>query len=273
VEKLFVEFSKKYDKAVFKNLSPIYAVAVYDYANQMEDPLVMLNLFDYGTGGLSEKEWSEWTTTYIGDWQKGISLFEEATTIEFSEEELEQHGRNYFANVIVNKNQLNEKYVSVLVDNNGQFSISGYVHQPLPSTVKIPETKTNEMEREWISYYYGYFKDSMTHNDLAYLSPIDVIAAYFYAAEQGDFDTQYTLYYQDEKTNLIDKEEYLEKVSEEPQGKFEDMFTSFSFEGLDQDEDGNWPGVATLIESNETQVKEINMMWTENGWRVMYPVE
>ena len=161
VEKLYVEFSKKYDKAVFKNLSPIYAVAVYDYANEVEDPYAMLNLFDYGTGGLSEREWSEWATTYVAEWQKGISIFDEATTIEFSEEELEQHGRNYFANVIINKNQPSEQYVPVVVDSNGHISISGFVHTPLPSTVKIPETKTNEMDREWISYHYDYFKDSI----------------------------------------------------------------------------------------------------------------
>ena len=104
-----------------------------------------------------------------------------------------------------------------------------------------------------------------------------IIAAYFYAAEQGDFDTQYALYVQDEKTNMISKEQYLDKVSGAPQEKFEDLFTSIAFEGLEQDEDGNWPGIATLVvnnpKSNEPQVKEINMMWTKFGWRVLYPVE
>ena len=47
----------------------------------------------------------------------------------------------------------------------------------------------------------------------------------------------------------------------------------------EQDENGNWPGVATLtvnLEKNpsEEPVKNIQMMWTENGWRILFdPME
>ncbi len=46
IEKLYEEFKQTYDRTIFKELSPIYVVGVYDYANEMEDPKTMLELFN-----------------------------------------------------------------------------------------------------------------------------------------------------------------------------------------------------------------------------------
>ena len=55
----------------------------------------------------------------------------------------------------------------------------------------------------------------------------------------------------------------------------EDMFKTISFKGKEQDEDGNWPGVVTLTVNREKnpgdeQMKSFRMMWTKQGWRIMF---
>ena len=55
----------------------------------------------------------------------------------------------------------------------------------------------------------------------------------------------------------------------------EDLFETISFKANEIDDNGDWTGVATLtvdLEKNpgEEPIKNIHMMWTENGWRVIY---
>ena len=111
------------------------------------------------------------------------------------------------------------------------------------------------------------------------MSASNIVGLYLYAAELEDYETQYALYFLDENYSVIEKEQYLIEASLAPQWKMEDMFETIAFTGKEQDENGNWPGVATLtvnLEKNpsEEPVKSIQMMWTENGWRILFdPME
>ena len=64
-----------------------------------------------------------------------------------------------------------------------------------------------------------------------------------------------------------------------PQLEIEDLFKTISFKGMEQDKDGNWPGVATLTVNHEKNPgeeteKSFKVMWTEHGWRVVFnPME
>ena len=54
-----------------------------------------------------------------------------------------------------------------------------------------------------------------------------------------------------------------------------DLFKSISFNGQQQDENGNWPGNARLpvhIEGNpnEEPERKLSMIWQDNVWYVLY---
>ena len=55
----------------------------------------------------------------------------------------------------------------------------------------------------------------------------------------------------------------------------EAMYTKASFQGQEQDENGNWPGIATLTVDTELypelpSERKFHMYWTEHGWRVKF---
>jgi hypothetical protein len=278
IENLYKEFKRNSDRTLFKELSPIYVVGVYDYANEMEDPKTMLKLLSFDNLDLHENEAhaEEWRVAFIADWQKGFSIFEEATSIDFSNDNIERYGRNFYAYVKIAKSQSEDQYIPIWIDQNGEFFLQEIVHNPLPSSVVMPEMDVASIDKEWISYRYDYFTESKSFDEINYMTPIDIIATYFYAAQRGDLETQYAFYYQGDGTNVIEKEQYLEKPSINRPTNMENLYKTISFKGLEQDENGNWPGVATLTvnqEKNPTNesIVEINMMWTENGWRIVYP--
>ncbi|QUW23231.1 sigma-70 family RNA polymerase sigma factor [Sporosarcina sp. Marseille-Q4063] len=278
IEKLYKEFKKNYDRTIFKELSPIYVAGVYDYANEMEDPMTMLKLFNFDTEGVYENEAEDWRATFIADWQKGFSLFEEATSIEFSNENIERFGRNYYAYVKIGKDQLEDQYIPLWIDRSGEFYLQELVHNPLPSSVEIPEMDIASIDKEWITYRYDYFTESKSFDEIDYMTPIDIIATYFHAGQQGDFETQYAFYYQGDGTTVIDKEQYLKKPNIYFPMNMENLYKTISFKGLEQDGNGNWPGIATLTVNEETNpsnesIVEINMMWTKHGWRIVYPLK
>ena len=102
-----------------------------------------------------------------------------------------------------------------------------------------------------------------------------MLGSYFYAGEIGDYDTQYELFYQGEGADIVSKEAYLE----DPQKYFfpysEAMYKKASFQGQEQDENGNWPGIATLTVDTELypelpSERKFHMFWTEDGWRVKF---
>ena len=118
IEKLYKEFKQSYDRTIFKGLSPIYVVGVYDYANEMEDPMTMLELFNHGNGEFYGGEAGEeyWRADFMEYWKKGFSLFEEATSIEFSNENIERYGRNYLAYVQTRKKSIGGRSIYSALD-------------------------------------------------------------------------------------------------------------------------------------------------------------
>ncbi|WP_172373860.1 RNA polymerase sigma factor [Sporosarcina jiandibaonis] len=276
IEKLYAEFKKTYDRTIFKELSPIFVVGVYDYANEMEDPMTMLKLFNFDNGEFYRYEPEESGESFIADWRKGFSIFEEATSVEFSNEDIVRYGRNFYATVKIEKNQSDDQYIPIWIDKNREFYIREFVHQQLPSSEEHPEIKITEIDKEWISHMYNHFVETKASD--GYMGPIDVIATYFLAAQKGDRETQYAFYYQGDESKVIEKEQYLKKPSEIPSTDMENLYKTISFKGLEQDKNGNWPGVATLTVNQETNpsiesIVEINMMWTKNGWRIVYPLK
>jgi hypothetical protein len=251
---------------------------VYDYANEMEDPMTMLKLLSFDNLDLHENEVhaEEWREAFIAEWHKGFSIFEGATSINFSNENIERYGRNFYAYVKIEKSQSEDQYIPIWIDQNGEFYLQETVHNPLPSSVEMPEMDIASIDMEWISHRYDYFTESKSFDEINYMTPIDIIATYYHAAHRGDHETQYAFYYQGDGTAVIDKEQYLTKPSRNAPTNMENLYKTIAFKGLEQDENGNWPGVATLTvnqEKNPTNesIVEINMMWTKNGWRIVYP--
>ena len=182
------------------------------------------------------------------------------------------------AHVKLRKDQSEDQYIPIWIDKNGEFFLQAAVHNPLPSSVEFPEMDIASIDEEWISHRYDYFTESKSFDEINYMTPIDIIATYFYAAHRGDLETQYIFYYQGDGTTVIEKEQYLKKSNVYLPLQMEDLYKTISFKGLEQDENGNWPGVATLTVNPETNPSkestlEINMMWTKNGWRIVYPVK
>ena len=280
IEKLYEEYRQTYDRTIFKELSPIYVVGVYDYANEMEDPTTMLNLLNFNNGEFHENEAGaeEWRADFMEFWQKGFSIIEEATSIEFSNENMERYGRNYSAYVNLGKEHSEDQYIPILIDKNGEYFLQSVVHTPLPSSVEMPEMDVSSIDKEWISHRYSYFTETKSFDEINYMTPIDIIATYFYAANRGDLETQYIFYYQGDGTKVIEKEQYFKKSNVNSPMQMEDLYKTISFKGLEQDENGNWPGIATLTVNKEMNpskelIVEINMMWTKNGWRIVYPLK
>ncbi len=158
-------------------------------------------------GGEAGEEY--WRADFMEYWTKGFSLFEEAISIEFSNENIERYGRNYHAYVKLEKDQSEDQYIPIWIDKNGEFYLQEAVHNPLPSTVEFPETDIATIDKEWISYRYNNFTQMNSFDEMNYMTPIDIIATYFYAANRRDLATQYIFYYQGDGTTVIEKEQYL----------------------------------------------------------------
>ena len=99
VHSLYTEFKKSYDKSIFKGVSPIHVVGVFNYANDMDDPETMYYLFHENVSLHSESgvEWTpEW---YVDNWRKGLSLFRNATQIEFNTEYISRYDKMFYGSV------------------------------------------------------------------------------------------------------------------------------------------------------------------------------
>lgn len=279
VEELYNEFNKSHDKTIFQDLSPIYLVGVFDYANEMENPKTMFNLFYEGVVRDQENGSVASLDTYLDNWRKGFSLLKDAISIEFTGADLTRTGDNYQAEVKITDNNYSEIYVSTLLDENQIWQMDETWLQELPSYEESPPTNVAGVFTQETQIIYDYFAEMKDNAQNLWYSAVDIVRLFYYAAEVEDYETQYALYYQGKDSQVIEKEQYLKDAGKNPQGKMEDLFETISFKANEQDGNGNWTGVATLtvdLDKNpgEEPIKEIQMMWTENGWRVIYnPME
>ena len=240
IEKLYGEFKQTYDRTIFIGLSPIYVIGVFDHANEMEDPMTMLKLLNFDNRDMHENEAQaeEWRAEFIADWRKGFSILEEATFVEFSNEDMVRYGRNFYAYVTIGISQSEDQSIALWIDRDGVSYLQELVHTPLPSSVEMPEIDIASIDKEWISYRYDYLSESKSSDEFNYefnyMTPIDIITTYFYAAHKGDLETQYAFYYQGDGTAVIEKEQYLKKSNVNLPLKMEDLYKTISFKGLDK---------------------------------------
>jgi len=275
VEELYNEFNKSHDKTIFKDLSPIYVVGVFDYANEMENPETMFNLFYEGIVRDQENGSVASLYTYLNNWRKGFSLLKGAGSIEYSGADLTRSGDNYQAEVKITYNNHPETYVSTLLDENQIWQMGETWLEDLPSYEETPPTNVAGVFTLEAQIIYDYFAEMKDPTQSRWYSAIDIVRLFYYAAELEDYETQYALYYQGKDSEIIEKEQFLKETGENSKRKMEDLFETISFKANELDDNGNWTGVATLtvdLDKNpgEEPVKVIQMMWTDNGWRVIY---
>lgn len=271
---LYYEFKKSYDKSIFKGKSPIYVVGVFDYANDMEDPETMFHLFHENVGNESGEEFNvEW---YTANWRKGFSLFKEADQVVFSEDTMNRNDNTFFAPIQILKNEEVIKGVNLLLDENKIWHLHEALLEPLPSYEIELETDIDEHFMDNVRYVYKSFSKSKDQTVLRGTRAVTIAGVYYYAGEVGDYDTQYELYFQGENHHSVERDVYIKEAAMSQAIKFEDEYKSITFKADEQqDIDGNWNGLATLIRNPEKDTVSDNkhffpMKWTENGWRVNF---
>ncbi|WP_438312135.1 RNA polymerase sigma factor [Sporosarcina sp. FA9] len=274
VKQLYNAFKSSHDIHVFKGKSPIYTVGVYDYANEMNDPETMYHLvyddnMDYmGTGEVQSLK------DFVSKWRKGFSLFKDAEKSIFSSTSIDRIGYDFIANIeIVSGNM--HRNISVYLDKEQNWYLYNPMVEELPSYQLEEDVQINENFKNEAEHHYGAVYLEQYPLMLQGGRAIDIIGVYLYAGEIGDYQAQYALFIQDDHTDTIELEDYVEHMSSNEPKNMENHFSKISFKGLEQDENGHWPGVATLtsnLDENPDAKPEITipMKWTEDGWRIVY---
>lgn len=274
VKQLYNAFKSSHDIHVFKDKSPIYTVGVYDYANELNDPETMYHLvyddnMDYmGTGKVQSLK------DYVGKWRKGFSLFKDAEKSMFSSTSMERIGYDFIANIEIISEKMHNN-ISVYLDEEKNWYLFNPMVEELPSYQKEKDVPINENFKNEAEHFYGAVSMDQYPLMLQGSRAIDIIGIYLYAGEIGDYQAQYALFVQDEQTDTIELEDYVEHMSSYEPKIMQNHFSKIAFEGLEQDENGQWPGVVTLtsnLEENPDAEPEITipMRWTEDGWRIVY---
>lgn len=271
VKELYNDFKKSYDKAVFKGISPVHVVGVFNYANEMEDPKTMYRLFHESYGEMSGTGFSE--EQYIDYYRKGVSLFRNATDVNFTNANVQRYEHSLYAFVTINNGDEVKKSISLIYEND-VWEIREVYLDRLPSYEQTPEISIDESTMGHMKELYKIFKQSRDQANLYGEQALTVMSLYLYAGSLQDYETQYALLYRD-TVNSIEKTAFVENGDSYTLPYAEDMYTSMSFKGLEEDQDGNWPGIATFTVNQEKYpqmpaAQEFHMLWTEDGWRVNF---
>ncbi|MDW0117612.1 hypothetical protein QTL97_11745 [Sporosarcina thermotolerans] len=269
---LYEDFKKSYDKSVLKGASPIHVLGIFDYANEMDDPETMYHLYSesvmYSNYGEIELD------DYVQNWRKGFSHFRNATEVRFDQNTVYREGLKFRSHLSFTGS---DREVQMIFNEEGIWEVYSGFMETLPSYQMSPEIGFRDLLN---SGEYTHRSINNPNYDMKYLNGIgalDMVGAYFYALSRGNYEVQYKLFFQGEGSEIVEKETYLEnpeKYSQSP--PYEDgMYVKASFQGLEQDENGNWPGVATLTVDTELYPNlpsemKLHMFWTEEGWRVKF---
>ncbi|MFC5602179.1 hypothetical protein [Sporosarcina koreensis] len=272
VQGLYADFQEAYDKSILQGISPIHVLGVFNYANEMDDPETMYHLLSesatYDNFGTIELD------DYVKNWRKGFSHFRNATEVRFDQNTVYRSQHKFHSHLSFTGS---DREVQMIFNEEGIWEVySGYM-ETLPSYQMSPERGFKDI----LDFgEYTYRAVNMPDYDMKYLngvSALDMVGAYFYSLSRGNYEVQYKLFFQGNGSEAVDMETYLEnpeKYSQSP--PYEDgMYKRASFQGLEQDENGNWPGVATLTVDTElypdlpSELK-FHMIWTEDGWRVKF---
>lgn len=271
VKELYSAFKKSYDKSVLKGISPVHIVGIFNYANEVEDPKTMYRLFNENYGDMSETGFSE--EQYIDFYRKGLSLFRNATDIKFTNENINRYEHAIYGFVTINNGAEVKNSVHLTYGEDDVWKIRDMYLEKLPSYEQSPEIPIDEMTHKHMKELYETFKESKNPANLYGEVALTIMSLYLYAGSLQDYETQYALIYQEFGADLIEKSAFVENGDRYKFPYAEDMYTSMSFKGLEEDQDGNWPGVATFTINQEKYPKlpaaqQFHMLWTDDGWRV-----
>lgn len=271
VQALYADFKKSHDKSILEGVSPIHVLAVFDYANEMEDPETMYYLYNKNALNYDESGIDYTFEYYVENWRKGLSFFRNAREVNFHKENVYRNDFTFHSSVEITEGN---RAIPMIYNEEGIWEVGATRMQILPSYHESPARAFKADLLDIGSYYYEGFKNG---SDLtgSYIQPLEVLGSYFYAGEIGDYSTQYEMFYQGEGADIVSKADYLD----DPQKYFfpysEAMYKEASFQGQEQDEAGNWPGIATLTVDTELypdlpSERKFHMYWTEDGWRVKF---
>jgi hypothetical protein len=275
VQELYADFKKTYDKSVLKGASPIYVLAIFDYANEMNDPQTMYYL--YNVNRLNDETGIDYTVDYyVENWRKGLSFFRNATEVEFDKELVHRSGLQFYSSVVFTRL---DREVQMIYNEDGIWEVGAYGMEVLPSYRESSERDFQEELMSGGQYNYKGFIKTKDQKELSWREPWEIVGMYFYAGKIGDFETQYELFYHGEDSDAVDKETFLKNPEKYFLPYDDKMYKKVSFQGMEQDENGNWPGIATLTVDTKMfpdlpSERQFHMYWTEDGWRVKFnPLE
>ena len=273
VQALYADFKKSHDKSLLEGVSPIHVLGVFDYANEMDDPetmyyLIHKNVFLHNESGI------DYTLDYyVDNWQKGLSFFRNATEVKFFKDRAFRNDLTFHSTVVFTGT---DREVPMIYTEENIWEVGTLRMDSLPSYHMSPDRDFQDDIMGMSDYYYeGLISTDNVDSYLRWSQPLEIIGMYFYAGGKGFFETQYELFFEGEGSEIVDKETYIQN----PENYFppfdEKMYKKVSFQGLEQDEKGNWPGVATLTVDTELypelpSERKFHMYWTEHGWRVKF---
>ena len=123
VQQYYTDFKKSYDITIFKNVSPIVLVGVFDYASELDDPETMFHLLHEDVETHLESGFVQSAEAYVENWRKELSYFEGALKIEFVAEDIMRFGDNHYVNVKITYSENNERLVGVWLEKDGIWRI------------------------------------------------------------------------------------------------------------------------------------------------------
>lgn len=273
VQTLYADFKKSYDKSVLKGVSPIHVLGIFDYANEVDDPETMYYLFNENTLKHNESGIDYTVDYYVDNWRKGLPFLRNATKVDFYEDKVYRHDLSFYTTLEFTGV---DRAVSMVYSEEGVWELGTLWMDRLPMYHMSPAMNfQNEIMGMSDYYYEGLVSTDDVGGYLRWHQPLDILGMYFYAGSKGFYEMQYELYYRGEGSEVVDKETYLENPEKYFLHYDDKMYKKASFQGLEQDEDGNWPGIATLTVDNELypeqpSERKFYMYWTEDGWRVKF---
>lgn len=269
VQRLYNEFKDTYDIRVFKGLSPLLTVGVFDYANEMEDPATMYHLLREGFDEYSETGITQTLEEYVESWRKGFSIFQDANHISFLVANMHRMRHDFAASFEVHSPN-SVRGFGIYLDEEENWYMSEPIHEPLPSIQNEAEVTINTRFKSEVQDLYQSFSE---HHDFYLLegrAASQVVGLYLYAGGLRDYETQYALLWKGKNLDGVNKEEFLKQLENALPYKMEELFASISFNAEEQDENGDWMGVVTLTDNNEEgSTQNLKMMWKESVWRVV----
>lgn len=273
VQALYADFKKTYDKSVLKGVSPIHVLRVFDYANEIEDPLTMYHLINENVLKYDESGIEYTAEYYVEKWRKGISYFWNATDVRFDGQAVFRDGYIFRSDI---KFTGVDWQIPMVFTEEGVWEVGIKNMYDLPLYHMSPEMDFQDDIMAMSDYYYeGLISTDDVESYLRWNEPLEILGMYFYAGEIGNYAMQYELFYQGDAADIVSKEAFLEN----PQNYFlpysEAMYKKVSFQGQEQDENGNWPGIATLTVDTELfpelpSERKFHMFWNKDGWRVKF---